>query len=123
MPDPTTTRPGAPGAGEASLVGIIDNMRATLLLRQRLPFAENSFAELVLWQLASPLPGSMHSFKYRLALVQQEVCVLRYDNESGKGDHRHLRGKESKYLFISPEQLIQDCLRDARRIQHEDSGS
>jgi len=30
--------------------------------------------------------GSRHGFKYRLALVADGSCVLRYDNEAGKGD-------------------------------------
>lgn len=59
-------------------------MKATELVRQRIVYAENKFAELVLWRLCQPLAGSGHSFKYRLAYVVNEVCVLRYDNEGGK---------------------------------------
>ena len=99
------------------------NMRASLLVRERIPFGETSFAELVLWRLSRALPGSAHSFKYRLAFVQDGRCVVRYDNESGKGDHRHVRGKESNYLFESPDKLIQDFLREARRAHHEDRDS
>lgn len=95
-------------------------MKATELLRRRIPYSETSFAELVLWQLPQPLPGSSHSFKYRLAYVVQGVCVLRYDNESGKGDHRHYRGKESTFAFESPEKLIQSFQRDIARVQRED---
>ncbi len=98
-------------------------MKATELLRRRIPYSEDSFAELVLWQLPQPLPGSVHSFKYRLAFVVQGVCVLRYDNESGKGDHRHYKGKEGKFAFESPEKLIQAFQRDIARYQHEDSNT
>ncbi len=63
-------------------------MKAVELVRTRIVYAEQAFAELVLWKLPAPLPGSAHSFKYRLAYVVEGVCVLRYDNESGKGDHR-----------------------------------
>jgi Family of unknown function (DUF6516) len=100
---------------------MIDNMKAHLLLRERIPFSEKSFAELVLWRLSEPLLGSEHPFKYRLAFIQNGVCVLRYDNEPGKGDHKHLPDGEVSYAFQSPEQLIQDFLQDARRIQHENS--
>ena len=96
-------------------------MKATELLRRRIPYSEEAFAELVLWQLRQPLPGSSHSFKYRLAYVVQGVCVVRYDNESGKGDHRHYKGKESKFAFESPEKLIQAFQRDIARYQREDS--
>ncbi len=95
-------------------------MRATLLIRERIPFREDSFAELVLWHLPAPLPASSHSFKYRLAFVRSGVCLVRFDNESGKGDHRHVKGKESRYAFVTPEKLIQDFLRESRRVDDED---
>jgi hypothetical protein len=95
-------------------------MRATLLVRERIPFREDSFAELVLWRLPSPLPGSNHTFKYRLAFVRSGVCLVRFDNEAGKGDHRHIKGKESKYAFATPEKLIRDFLREPRRVDDED---
>ena len=107
----------------SAFVGIIANMRVALLIRERIPFGEDAFAELVLWRLSSPVPGSSHQFKYRLAFVLRDECVLRYDNETGKGDHRHTISRESKYVFESPEKLIQDFLREARRIYREDSNS
>ena len=98
-------------------------MKATELYRQRIVFAENKFAELVLWRLPQPLAGSKHSFKYRLAYVVDERCVLRYDNEAGKGDHRHCSGKETAYKFVSPEKLLTDFQRDIERWNHENSDS
>lgn len=98
-------------------------MKAALLVRTRVPFGADAFAELVLWSLSSPLPGSSHRYKYRLAFVLRDECLLRYDNETGKGDHKHTRAKEVAYVFESPERLIQDFLREARRIYREDSHS
>jgi hypothetical protein len=94
-------------------------MKATLLLDTRVVYAEAAFAELVLWQLRAPLPGSSHSYKYRLAYVVRGECVLRYDNETGKGDHRHYGAKESRYVFTTPEKLIADFQRDIARWNHE----
>jgi hypothetical protein len=59
---------------------------AELLLKRRIILAESVFAELVIWRLPRTLPGSAHPYKYRLALVADGLCVLRYDNEAGKGD-------------------------------------
>ena len=98
-------------------------MKATELLCQRTVYSENSFAELVLWRVAHPLAGAKHSFKYRLAYVVNEVCVLRYDNEAGKGDHRHWGVKESLYRFSTPEKLLADFQRDIERWNHENSDS
>ena len=55
------------------------------LIRTRVVYSEIAFAELVLWQLPAPLPGSARRFKYRLAYVVDAEYVLRYDNESSKG--------------------------------------
>ncbi|MBL8514815.1 MAG: hypothetical protein JNJ55_12565 [Betaproteobacteria bacterium] len=98
-------------------------MKAVELLRTRVVYSQMAFAELVLWQLPAPLPGSRHSFKYRLAYVVNEVCVLRYDNEAGKGDHRHFGGMESNPRFLSPEKLIADFQADIARWNDENRDS
>lgn len=101
----------------------MSNMKASEIARGRIVYSERSFADLALWRLAKPLPGSAHHFKYRLAFVVDGVCVLRYDNESGKGDHRHVGEKEHPYTFVSPEKLIADFKRDVARWMDEDSDS
>lgn len=104
-------------------VGTLKIMKAIELFRRRIPYSELAFAELVLWQLPAPLAGSTHSYKYRLAYVVGGTCVLRYDNESGKGDHRHFRDKESRYAFDGVDKLLAAFQRDIERINHEDSNS
>jgi hypothetical protein len=94
-------------------------MRAVELVRSRIVYAGNAFAELVLWGLSQPLAGSMHLYKYTPAYVVEGVSVLRYDNETGKGDHRHDGSAESPYSFSTPERLIADFLRDIERWNHE----
>jgi len=96
-------------------VVIISNMKASELLRRRIVYADNAFAELVLWQLPGPPDSSAHCYKYRLAYVVDGRCVLRFDNEAGKGDHKHLGGKETRYAFRSVEKLIADFQREIRR--------
>jgi hypothetical protein len=51
------------------------------------------------------------------------VCVLRYDNEDGKGDHRHFHGRQSAYAFTTPEKLLADFQRDISRWNHENRDS
>jgi hypothetical protein len=89
-------------------VVILSNMNAELMLNERHIIAENVFAEMVVWRLPTPLPGSRHNFKYRLALVIDGRCVLRYDNESGKGDHRHENGEQTHYVFTTAQALLDD---------------
>ena len=89
-------------------------MKAELLMRER-RVLEVGFVEVIVWGLPEPLSGSTHSLKYRLAYIVEGECVLRYDNESGKGDHRHIGGKETTYVFISVDQLLDDFLADVAR--------
>ena len=96
-------------------------MKATLLWRARIVYSETAFAELVLWQTPQSVKGSAHLYKYRLAYVVDGICVLRYDNEAGKGDHRHVDDEEMAYPFSTPEQLIADFQADIARW-HDDNG-
>ena len=87
-------------------------MEAELRLRERIGLSETTFVELVVWRLPAPLAGSEHSFKYRLALVDAGVCVMRYDNEAGKGDHKHLGEVEVDYPFRGIDVLMTDFWAD-----------
>jgi len=87
-------------------------MPAELMLSERHTLSEISFAEVVVWRLPSPMAGSPHDFKYRLAFVVKGVCVLRYDNEAGEGDHRHKGEEEIPYRFVSPQILLNDFWHD-----------
>ncbi len=102
---------------------MFSNMKATLLLRQRIIVAEDAFAEVVIWRVPQPIVPSEHAFKYRLAYVVGGECVLRYDNERGKGDHRHLGAAEERYAFSSPEQLMADFEAEIARWNHEHGGT
>lgn len=79
-------------------------MDATLLVDDGVELADGLWAEIVIWQL----PGSLHDFKYRLALIEQGECVLRFDNEAGKGDHRHLGRRQFDYDFVDTQTLLVD---------------
>ena len=57
--------------------------------------------------------------KYSLFYGRPGERLAGYDNERGRGDHRHLVGKEELYSFSTPEQLIADFLADVRRLRGE----
>jgi hypothetical protein len=94
---------------------IISNMKAELLLRERHLLNETAFAELRIWRVPTPVRGSAHIFKYSLAYVTAGQCVLRYDNEAGKGDHKQLGAVETAYEFTTPAALLADFWRDVDR--------
>lgn len=93
----------------------MNNMKAKQLLKSRETLSETAFVERVVWLLPSPLKGSSHSLKYRLAYVVDGVCVVRYDNEAGKGDHRHVNDLEQPYGFASFQQLMVDFWDDVQK--------
>jgi hypothetical protein len=95
----------------------MSNMPAESLLDERHILSESAFVELVVWRVRAPVRGSQHEeFRYRLALVVDGECVLRYDNEAGKGDHRQSRDKEHEYRFKNAEQLLADFWSDVEEM-------
>lgn len=90
-------------------------MPAELLLRERHQLSDDAFAELRVWRVPSPVRGSAHRYKYSLAYIVAGECVLRYDNEAGKGDHRHAGGREERYRFTSSARLLADFWSDVDR--------
>ncbi len=91
-------------------------MRAVLLLKERHVLDESTFVEIVIWQVPKPVKGSAHGFKYRLALVADDVCVLRFDNETGKGDHKHL-GAPGRLWFHHARRLDRRFLASRGRLE------
>ena len=75
---------------------------------------------MVLWQLPDKSVDNPHGLKYRLYYgLADGTCVVRYDNETGKGDHKHIGNSEELYTFKKVEILIADFLEDiekARRV-------
>jgi hypothetical protein len=86
-----------------------------LLLGERHQLGPAAFAELRIWRVPSSVHGSFHNNKYSLAYVVSGTCVLRYDNESGKGDHKHIGEVETAYHFKTPARLLADFWRDVDR--------
>jgi hypothetical protein len=94
-------------------------MKAELLLNERHQVKTEAFVELKIWCVSISVKGSQHQYKYSLAYVVQGECVLRYDNEAGKGDHRHIGVVESAYSFTTPEQLLADFWSDVDKWRDE----
>jgi hypothetical protein len=92
-------------------------MKAELVIRERLIFPDQSLVEMVVWREPTPVSPTKHGFKYRLVYIVNGRCVLGYDNERGKGDHRHFQGTETTYTFASVEQLVADFWSDVRTLR------
>lgn len=83
-------------------------MKAELVMRYRNVSMDGSGVELVVWRVPAPVPPSSHPFKYRLVYLEGGQRVVGFDNERGKGDHKHMGTTEVSYGFVSVDQLLDD---------------
>jgi hypothetical protein len=89
--------------------------KAELRYREKRKYA-GGIIELVVWSVPKPIPPSEHPFKYRLVFVRDGKRLVGYDNERGKGDHRHVGDTESPYLFVDENQLLEDFWQDVMEL-------
>ena len=87
-------------------------MRATPIAALKEVREDGSVVEVVVWQVPESVTPSTHAYKYRLYFGKDGACRIRYDNERGKGDHKHIGDIELDYVFESLEKLLADFRRD-----------
>jgi hypothetical protein len=71
------------------------------------------------WVLPQTSAERPHGLKYSLFCGDEERCLVRYDNEAGKGDHRHYELREEPYAFTTLERLLEDFNVDVTRLTQE----
>lgn len=102
------------GACVASSVHIrtMQYMGATLIQRSKDFRLDGVVVEVVVWEVEPSMAGSDHSYKYRLYAGHNGKTLVRYDNEAGKGDHKHLGADEQEvaFTFVSMAQTLRDFL-------------
>ncbi len=74
---------------------------------------------MVVWALPEADEERPHGIKYRLYYGRDGKRLVGYDNERGKGDHKHVGDKEMPYQFGSIEQLISDFWNDIETFEVE----
>jgi hypothetical protein len=95
-------------------------MPAALLEYQKITLDSGAIVEVKVWQLPHPTAERPHGLKYSLFYGRPGERIVGYDNESGKGDHRHYKGRERPYRFTTFEELLADFWRDVNQeIENE----
>lgn len=88
-------------------------MAARLHYHAKQVYPDGCVLEIVIWQLPRPSPDRPHALKYRMHYGRPDgTCIVRYDNEAGKGDHRHAGKREEPYRFRDIEMLLDDFFGD-----------
>jgi hypothetical protein len=92
-------------------------MRATLIFSDKNIFEDGSIIEIRIWSVASSVPPSAHRYKYSLFYGTPGQRLVGFDNERGKGDHKHVKGIEAPYLFVSLPVLLKDFRAEVEAIR------
>ena len=89
--------------------------KVALIYRDKAVLPDGEIVEMTIWRLPGPEPERPHGLKYSLFYGRAGERVVGYDNETGKGDHRHYRDREESYAFTDVDTLVADFLADLRR--------
>ncbi len=92
-------------------------MKARKVLHKKTKFEDGAIREMVIWQLSETTKNRPHGIKYRLYYGKEGQRLVGYDNETGKGDHRHFLGKEFPYKFENVEKLLADFKDDIQSVR------
>ncbi len=91
-------------------------MKAALIHRFKQAYSRRRI-DGVIWKVPEPVPPTRYGYKYLLVYVVGGVRVVGYDNERGKGDHRHCGGRETPYRFFDVPTLLRDFIQEVEQIK------
>jgi hypothetical protein len=87
-------------------------MKAKKVFHDKSVFPDGTIVEMVLWELPAATADHPQRLKYRLHYGLPGKTLVRYDNEKGKGHHKHLGATEQQYNFKDVDSLVSDFLKD-----------
>jgi hypothetical protein len=86
--------------------------KASLFYDARRDYPDGTIIQIRIWKIPETNDERPHGFKYSLFFGRPGERLVGYDNERGKGDHKHIKGFEYPYSFSSIDQLFADFRRD-----------
>ena len=92
--------------------------KASLVLNEKSVFEDGSIIEVRIWTVPESVnPPTTHGYKYSLFVGRPGVRLVGFDNERGKGDHKHVPGIETPYAFVSIAPLLQDFRSEVETVK------
>jgi Family of unknown function (DUF6516) len=91
--------------------------KAILEYHDKALLPDGSIIEMTIWHLPATSAERPHGLKYSLYFGKDGQRIVGYDNEAGKGDHRHYGTREEAYTFTTAEALVADFLADVERAR------
>lgn len=87
--------------------------KATPLRDFKRTYKNGATLQIVIWILPEATKHYPHALKFRLNYsLPDGTTLVRYDNHIPKGEHKHIKGVEQPYTFVSEEKLIADFFAD-----------
>ena len=100
--------------------------RASIIYEVKRLLENGAIVQIRIWRLPAPTPERLHGLKYSLFYGRPGQRVIGYDNETGKGDHRHYGKTEEPYHFVSLDKLLEDfdldVMKEVQRERDKDQG-
>ena len=85
--------------------------KALLIRHDRFNDPYGNIVEMKIWSV--PVTEyTPYGVKYSLVYIVDGERVVGYDNERGKGDHKHIDGKQELYSFVDVDVLVDDFASD-----------
>lgn len=96
--------------------------KATVVAHEKRVLPNGLMIERVIDPWPAPTTERPPGYKHRWYCGGSKgCCLVRYDNETGKGDHGHRQGQEYPCLFVSLARLLADFDHDVDQAAPEDS--
>ncbi len=77
-------------------------VKAVLIHRSKISYPDGAIREMVVWQLPQSGKDHLHGVKYRFYYgLADGTCLLKYDNERGKGDHTNIQANKRSLIDLS----------------------
>ena len=90
--------------------------KAKLEIYAKKKYLSGEIVEMTVWRLPNASAERPHGLKYSLYYGHNGKRIIGYDNERGKGDHRHILDIEEVYEFLTVDKLIADFLESIDKI-------
>jgi hypothetical protein len=91
--------------------------KATRVYHAKNTYADATIMEITIWRLPEPTDERPRGLKYSLFFGKAGERWVGYDDERGKGDHKHVFGRESPVRFDNTNELLQAFREDVRRAR------
>ncbi len=95
--------------------------KAVLAYEEKKLYPDGCILQIRIWVVDDPVPPATHRLKYACFYGRLGERVVLYDNERGKGDHRHYGAHEEPYAFTTFDALIADFTSDVLRARGGDA--